>query len=154
MVVPSERAWGFRYCILLEILYFFKKYAPFAERIFPLIDERLFSVLYSDKTCRPNTPLNVIGGALILNELQNQTDDEILNLSPLMPGISMYSTPKDLMSGLYLCLICSSFRPKQMAFGQPSGSPGVEPASYLSGDQLRQAGVARPHHQTAVFSPG
>lgn len=49
----------------------------FADRIFPLIDEEPFAVLYSDKASRPNTPVNVIIGALILKELRNQTDDEI-----------------------------------------------------------------------------
>ena len=50
----------------------------FADRIFPLINEDRFAVLYSDKASRPNTPANVIIGALILKELRNQTDDEIL----------------------------------------------------------------------------
>ena len=49
----------------------------FAERIFPLIDEEKFSVLYSDKASRPNSPVNVMVGALILKELRNQTDDEV-----------------------------------------------------------------------------
>ena len=49
----------------------------FADHIFPLIDEEKFSVLYSDKASRPNTPVNVTVGALILKELRNQTDDEI-----------------------------------------------------------------------------
>ena len=37
----------------------------FAEKVFPVIDENIFSVLYSDKASRPNTPVNVIVGALI-----------------------------------------------------------------------------------------
>ena len=49
----------------------------FADRIFPLINEEPFAVLYSNKASRPNTPVNVIIGALILKELRNQTDDEI-----------------------------------------------------------------------------
>ena len=32
----------------------------FAEKVFPAIDESIFSVLYSDKASRPNTPVNVI----------------------------------------------------------------------------------------------
>ena len=36
----------------------------FADEIFPAIDEERFSVLYSDKASRPNTPINVIIGAL------------------------------------------------------------------------------------------
>lgn len=49
----------------------------FSDHIFPLIQEEKFSVLYSDIASRPNTPVNVIVGALILKELRNQTDDEI-----------------------------------------------------------------------------
>lgn len=41
----------------------------FADEIFPAIDEKRFSVLYSDKASRPNTPVNVIVGALIIKEL-------------------------------------------------------------------------------------
>lgn len=36
----------------------------FADKIFPAINEELFSVLYSSKASRPNTPVNVIVGAL------------------------------------------------------------------------------------------
>ena len=41
----------------------------FAEDVFPYIDEERFSVLYSEKASRPNTPVNVIVGALIIKEL-------------------------------------------------------------------------------------
>ena len=50
----------------------------FADKIFPNIDEDLFSVLYSSKASRPNTPVNVIVGALILKEALGDTDDEIV----------------------------------------------------------------------------
>ena len=50
----------------------------FAERIFPIIDENRYNVLYSDKTSRPNTPVNIIIGALILKEIFDLTDDEII----------------------------------------------------------------------------
>ena len=50
----------------------------FADEIFPKIDEAPFSVLYSDKASRPNTPVNVIVGALLLKEFLEQTDEEIL----------------------------------------------------------------------------
>lgn len=40
----------------------------FADETFPAIDEKRFSVLYSDKASRPNTPVNVIVGALIIKE--------------------------------------------------------------------------------------
>lgn len=50
----------------------------FADKVFPAIDENIFSVLYSKKASRPNTPVNVIVGALILKEAFNVTDDEIV----------------------------------------------------------------------------
>ncbi len=50
----------------------------FADKIFPAIDESIFSVLYSDKASRPNTPVNVIIGALILKEAFGDTDEEVM----------------------------------------------------------------------------
>lgn len=52
---------------------------PFSDHIFSNIDEMLFAPLYSDKrNSRPNAPINVIVGALILKEFNGLTDDEIL----------------------------------------------------------------------------
>ncbi|MGI6538718.1 MAG: hypothetical protein ACOX22_10535 [Caldicoprobacterales bacterium] len=42
---------------------------PFADNIFPAIKEDDFAVLYSDVASRPNTPVNIIIGSLILKEL-------------------------------------------------------------------------------------
>lgn len=50
----------------------------FADEIFPVIDEERFSVLYSDRASRPNAPVNVIIGALIIKELFDYSDDEIV----------------------------------------------------------------------------
>ena len=50
----------------------------FADEIFPAIDEERFSVLYSDKASRPNAPVNVIIGALIIKELFDYSDDKIV----------------------------------------------------------------------------
>ena len=50
----------------------------FSDKIFPAINEERFVVLYSDKASRPNTPVNVIVGALILKELMHLTDDELM----------------------------------------------------------------------------
>lgn len=50
----------------------------FAEKIFPKIREEDFSILYSNKASRPNTPVNIIVGALILKESLGVTDDEIV----------------------------------------------------------------------------
>jgi hypothetical protein len=52
---------------------------PFAELIFPAIDEKPFIVLYSDNPAsRSNTPVNVIIGLLILKEYLGLSDDEVL----------------------------------------------------------------------------
>lgn len=50
----------------------------FAEHIFPKIDELPYAVLYSEKDSRPNTPVNVQIGALILKEFTGLSDDDIL----------------------------------------------------------------------------
>lgn len=50
----------------------------FADEIFPAIDERHFSVLHSDKASGPNTPANVIVGALIIKEHFDYSDDEMV----------------------------------------------------------------------------
>jgi len=50
----------------------------FAEHIFPKIDEKPYAVLYSNKDSRPNTPVNVQIGALLLKEFTNLSDDDIL----------------------------------------------------------------------------
>lgn len=52
---------------------------PFSEIVFSNIDEMMFAPLYSEKrNSRPNAPVNVIVGALILKELNGLTDDEII----------------------------------------------------------------------------
>ncbi len=50
----------------------------FSEEIFPAINEDIFSVIYSDRASRPNTPVNVIVGALIIKELFDYSDDEMV----------------------------------------------------------------------------
>lgn len=50
----------------------------FSEEIFPAIDEERFSVLYSDKASRPNTPVNILIGANIIKELFDYSDDEMV----------------------------------------------------------------------------
>lgn len=59
----------------------------FAEEIFPNIDESRFSVLYSDKASRPNTPINVIVGALVIKELFDYSDDEMVENLMLDPKL-------------------------------------------------------------------
>jgi len=56
---------------------------PFATRIFPLIDEMKFAVLYcgdnkDNNNGRPSTPVNVVVGSLLLKELMNLTDEELV----------------------------------------------------------------------------
>lgn len=50
----------------------------FSDEIFPAIDEERFRVLYSENASRPNTPVNIIVGALIIKELFDLSDDEVV----------------------------------------------------------------------------
>ncbi|MCD8325708.1 MAG: transposase [Lachnospiraceae bacterium] len=50
----------------------------FSEKIFPKIDEKPYAVLYSKKDSRPNTPVNIQIGALLIKEFTNLSDDELL----------------------------------------------------------------------------
>ena len=50
----------------------------FAEYIFPKIDEKPYAVLYSDKDSRPNTPVNIQIGALIIKEFMGLSDEDML----------------------------------------------------------------------------
>jgi len=52
----------------------------FSKKIFPFINEDRFKILYSDNSAsRPNNPVNVYFGLLILREIFNQSDEEALN---------------------------------------------------------------------------
>lgn len=52
----------------------------FSDHIFTQIDETIFAPLYSSKTnSRPNAPINVLVGAMILKELNGLTDDEVID---------------------------------------------------------------------------
>ena len=50
----------------------------FQEFVFPAINEERFEVLYSDQPSRPNSPTNVIIGALVLKEIFGHSDEELL----------------------------------------------------------------------------
>ena len=50
----------------------------FRDKIFPLINEKRFSVLYSDKASRPNSPVNVIISLLIIKEMYGFSDDDLV----------------------------------------------------------------------------
>lgn len=51
----------------------------FGDEVFPAIDESRFAALYSaDPASRPNTPVNVVVGALIVKELFDYADDELV----------------------------------------------------------------------------
>ena len=81
---------------------------PFAEKIFPLINEENFSVLYSDKASRPNTPVNVIVGGMVLEELMGLTDEEFMDSLMVASNIRklgrmelLYTCVADLVSFLH-----------------------------------------------------
>jgi hypothetical protein len=50
----------------------------FGDRIFPLINEEKFEILYCADNGRPNTPVNIVIGSLILKEMFGLTDGELL----------------------------------------------------------------------------
>ena len=50
----------------------------FLYSIFAKIDELRFSCLFSDSYSRPNTPVNILVGLLILKELNRWTDEELI----------------------------------------------------------------------------
>ena len=53
----------------------------FSKKIFPFIEEDRFKILYSDNPAsRPNNPVNVYFGLLILREIFNQSDDLALKV--------------------------------------------------------------------------
>lgn len=52
---------------------------PFRDYIFPSINEERFSVLYSNNAAsRPNSPINVVIGLLIIKEIFQQSDEELI----------------------------------------------------------------------------
>jgi len=51
---------------------------PFSETIFPKIAEARFAPLYSDNFSRPNAPVNILVGLLILKELNGWSDEETI----------------------------------------------------------------------------
>jgi hypothetical protein len=57
----------------------------FAEDIFPAINEEPFHVLYSSTASRPNTPVNICIGALIIKEMFGISDDEVVENLMLDP---------------------------------------------------------------------
>ena len=46
----------------------------FADELFPAINEEPFRVLYSSEASRPNTPVNICIGALIIKEIFGISD--------------------------------------------------------------------------------
>jgi len=53
--------------------------AAFAEHVFSRINEDRFAVLYSQDTAsRPNTPVNVVIGAMVLKQAYGLTDEEVV----------------------------------------------------------------------------
>lgn len=57
----------------------------FADDLFPAINEEPFRVLYSTEASRPNTPVNVCVGALIIKEIFGLSDDEVVENLMLDP---------------------------------------------------------------------
>lgn len=50
----------------------------FASELFPAIDEQVFAPLFSERSSRRNVPVNVLVGALLLQELRQMQDNELI----------------------------------------------------------------------------
>ncbi len=50
----------------------------FASDIFPYIDEKIFAPLYSERKSRRNIPVNVLAGAILLQEIRGISDEELV----------------------------------------------------------------------------
>jgi len=70
---------------------------PFGDEVFPLIDESRFKPLYCADNGRPNTPVNVVIGSLILKEMMALTDEELLEsvLLDIRFQYALHLTSKD-----------------------------------------------------------
>lgn len=66
----------------------------FGDHIFPEIDEDPYAVLYSNKDSRPNCPVNILIGALIIKEITGMSDDEILQflMFDVRPQYALHTT--------------------------------------------------------------
>lgn len=52
---------------------------PFAEHVFPKINEQRFAPLYSDNiSSRPNTPVNILVSLMLIQKMFQLTDDDIV----------------------------------------------------------------------------
>ena len=50
----------------------------FASDIFPYIDEKIFAPLYSERKSRRNVPVNVLAGAMLLQEIRGMSDEDLV----------------------------------------------------------------------------
>ena len=64
---------------------------PFGDYIFPMINESKFEELYCKENGRPNTPVNIIIGSLILAEMVGISDDEQLVESVILDSRFQYA---------------------------------------------------------------
>ena len=50
----------------------------FASDIFPYIDEKIFAPLYSERKSRRNVPVNVLAGAILLQEIRGMSNEDLV----------------------------------------------------------------------------
>lgn len=50
----------------------------FASDIFPYIDEKIFAPLYSERKSRRNVPVNVLTGAILLQEIRGMSNEDLV----------------------------------------------------------------------------
>lgn len=78
----------------------------FAEDVFPAIDEERFACLHSDKASRPNSPVNVIVGALIIQALFGYSETRCLKTSSLIQGSRWRYIRQILRNSLLVTELC------------------------------------------------
>ena len=131
-----------------------KDYA-FYEQIFCKINERPFAVLYSDKKSRPNIPINIIVGALILKEHRVWSYEELLGQVEfdLRTRIALGLSDFDQMPFCQATLF--NFQNRLTAYYLKTGDDLLEQVfDHLTTDQIKTLGLKTGIQRSDSFLAG
>lgn len=94
---------------------------PFADELFPLIEESRFAPFYSEKSARPNNPVNMVVGALLLEHLLDLSDEELLEciLFDVRFQVALHTTGYEAQP--FSCNTFRRFRKRNEKYRQKSG---------------------------------